>query len=355
MSKKILMLGPDPIKTTGGMSSVVKSYYESDLAKNNSLKYISTYEDGQKYKIFIQGLRKYLKALILEKVDVVHIHSASRGSFYRKSLIVLIGRLFFKKIVFHLHGAEFNEFYHQESAKIQKAWIRFSLKACQVIIVLSSQWKKDLSLIVGEKSNIVVIPNGVILPVIRNLDKDKKYISILTMGRLGKRKGIYDLLEAAKDIVKIYPHVRFTLAGDGEIQKVKEIIRKNKLEAYFDVPGWVLDGRSYFRKADIYLLPSYNEGLPISVLEAASYGIPVISTPVGGISDVIKDGISGYLVEPGDIGQINNRIKNLISDDDLRLKMGRESRNVVKEQFNLIHIIDQIDVLYSNLLEESQV
>ena len=171
------------------------------------------------------------------------------------------------------------------------------------------------------------------------------------MGRLGKRKGVYDILEAAKRIKS--DNIRFYLYGDGDIESFKRLILKYNLENKVFLLGWASgkDKEQVFKCADIYILPSYNEGLPVSVLEAISYGLPVISTPVGGIPEIVQDKVNGFLIEPGDYYSLAEKIEILANDKELRYKMGRESFRIAKEKFDIAIISLQLKNLYKELLK----
>jgi len=107
----------------------------------------------------------------------------------------------------------------------------------------------------------------------------------------------------------------------------------------------------YYKHADIFVLPSYNEGLPMSILEAGSFGLPVISTPVGGIPEVIEDGVNGYLIEPGDIEALKDRLLLLANGPELREKMGKNLKILIGEKFNEKKMVNQINFIYQELLE----
>lgn len=101
-----------------------------------------------------------------------------------------------------------------------------------------------------------------------------------------------------------------------------------------------------FRSCDFFLLPSYNEGFPIAIIEAMSAGLPIITTPVGGIPDVIKDEQSGFLINPGDYASMAQRILTLASNSSLRKRMGELNRSIVKEQFLKDAFIEKIDAIF---------
>jgi len=136
---KVLMIGPD-ISSQGGISSVIKLYKNNGLNVNN----LSSYKDGNifiKLSFYFIFLIKYFFILTFDKnIKIVHIHTASRGSFLRKSLALKIAKLFAKKVILHIHGAEFSMFYDESSDRIKKT-ITNTLNESDLILVLSNQWK----------------------------------------------------------------------------------------------------------------------------------------------------------------------------------------------------------------------
>ncbi len=123
-----------------------------------------------------------------------------------------------------------------------------------------------------------------------------------------QKKGVYDIIEAAKRIEN--PNVVINLYGDGELEIFEKLIQENNLQDKVKIKGWISGEQKNkaIKESDIYILPSYNEGLPMSILEAMACGLPVISTPIGGIAEAVKDGVNGYLIQPGDYEALTEKI-----------------------------------------------
>lgn len=346
------MIGPGR-EAKGGIASVINVYFDSYLSEKYNIVYISSYVDGSKIKKlfqFVKSLVRFFYRSLSSKVDIIHIHSASRASFYRKSCFVLFSKLLRKKVIFHIHGAEFNIFYHKESSLIKKMFIRNIMYLADIIIALSSSWSEDFEKIISDKQKIKVVSNSVGLPNYCREYTDKNNVNILFMGRLEKRKGVYDLVEIADYLISKKRGIIFTLCGDGDINKIRELVIKKGLIKFFEIPGWIKNKDKYFKKADIYVLPSYNEGLPMSVLEAASYGLPVVSTPAGGISEIIEDGNNGFIVRPGDREALKERILQLANSVELRKNMGEKALKIIKERYEMNKTIKQLDNVYQEIL-----
>jgi len=151
------------------------------------------------------------------------------------------------------------------------------------------------------------------------------------------------------DKVKLY------VGGDGEVEKLKKIIAENNLEHIVEYVGWVSGERKVelLKECDVYILPSYNEGLPISILEAMSYGLVVASTNVGGIPEVIENGHNGYLFEAGDKPQIFETLQKIINDDSLRAAELRDRSFDIVENYYPEKVIPKLKTFYKSLLIES--
>lgn len=326
---KVLYVGTDP-NGQGGVASVLNAY-RSNLHPYNQI--ITTGEITTTKKVF-----RFIYACIqlpywrIRGKKIIHIHSASYNSFKRKTFIIILSKIIGYKVIFHLHGAEFHLFIQQYSIKK----IKFVLGFCDAYIVLSKKWKALLETKLG-LGNIFCINNMINQP--RYFSKclpPPTLIYLLFLGTIGKRKGVFDLLSAILSDKEYYQNkIRLLVGGNGETDKLKTFIKENELGDIVSFLGWVSkeDKANAFIQSNIFILPSYNEGLPVSVLEALSYGLPVISTPVGGIPEIVHDGVNGILVNPGSINEIDAAIKRMIKDASLRTKMSEESQKIIKDYY----------------------
>ena len=168
---------------------------------------------------------------------------------------------------------------------------------------------------------------------------------------LGKRKGIYDLLDALAFSVKNIPELYLRIGGNGDIQLAKAYAHELDLDPYVEFLGWVgnTEKNQLLRDADIFILPSYNEGLPVSIIEAMSWGIPVISTKVGGIPELLEDEVSGCLIKPGDIPALQNRLEQLARDIGMRNRIGSAGKEIIQQQYAKDIILPKLELLYETL------
>jgi glycosyltransferase involved in cell wall biosynthesis len=343
------MVGTDP-EAKGGISSVIRLYREGGLL--DRVVYMASYTDGsmaKKLGYYAVFLGQYIRLLIsTPSIRLVHLHTSSRGSFCRKSVALLISKALRRKALMHVHGAEFRLFY-ERSPYWGKWLIRALLGSCDGIIALSWQWRRELFEISGNPK-IKVIYNPTVLKEPNWEGSPDEPVNFLFMGRLGKRKGVYDIVQSARQLRS--PNVRIHLYGDGEVEELRELVKTSGLEDRVAVRGWIDGGRKAetFQEANVLLLPSYNEGLPVSVLEAMAYGMPVVASAVGGIPEAVEDQVSGYLVEPGRPEQLAGRIDELAASPELRRRMGQSGYEIAARKFDLNVIIHELEDYYDELL-----
>lgn len=347
IAKNILTVGIAYEPVRGGVAAV-ESVYSTFYKPFNHISTVVA--DGQLKKLFVwlKGLSQFVWQMFSNKeIKIVHVHGASDASLTRKRVIIRLAKKFGKKVVFHCHGAEFKRFTADHKEAVSE-----TMAMCDCVIALSESWKEWFETELGCK-NVVVIKNVIAKPVINdNVNENDNIFKMLFLGRLGQRKGIYDLLDVLTANKQRYAgNVKVLCGGDGEIERVKGIVKSNGLERMFEYVGWVSGDRKaeLLNEADAYILPSYNEGLPISVLEAMSYNLPIISTIVGGIPEILTNGDNGFIMEPGDKVALTNAIDVLSSDVELRKKMGRRSAEIVVPHLP-DYVEKQLTELYKSLV-----
>jgi len=350
MKFNILILGED-IQLKGGIASVISTYMDSPLKENNHLFYVPTYTGKPRiFLSFFKALFVFFYDLFFRKIDIVHIHSGFKGSFYRKSVFTFFSFIFRKKIILHIHTGEFNVFYG-EGSFLRKSFIKIVLSIPHVIMVVSPLLKNKIKEIITYPDKLRCVMNPIKMPKNMREKEDKRgdLIKILFMGRINEKKGVYDLIKAGEKIIPYKKNILFLLCGDGETAKVKQMIKDRGIQTYFKILGKVDDKENYYREADIFVLPSYYEGIPVSILEAASYALPIIATSVGGIPEIIEDGKNGFLFEPGDVKAFSGLILRLMDSPNERKRMGKQSYDLVNQKFNINLISQQMENIYRNL------
>lgn len=342
---KILTVGVDCSQVKGGVSAVEQEYSKF-YSPWQHVTTATTGSDLKKWLTFLFGLIKFNYILIFRpRINIVHVHGASYSSFWRKRIIVNMAKFYKKKVVYHCHGAEFKIF----TSKYKKVVVKM-LHKCDCVVCLSESWKKWFE----EEcccERVEIIKNVIPEPVIEYATdeiKNSDDVNILFLGELGKRKGIYDLLDVLADMRD--RNVKLMFGGNGEVDKVISRIAELGVEEKTEYLGWVSGAKKIdvFNIADVFVLPSYNEGLPISILEAMSYGLPILSTTVGGIPEIVENGVNGFLVEPGDKKSLRDFLENLVLNKAKRLEMGEKSQLVVADHLpNSVE--SQLKKLYNSL------
>ena len=353
MKKKVCMIVPNPL-VMGGIASVVNGYRHSKLEEDYEVTYLESYRDGTKLQKTTKALKSYLKfakLLCLSRPDLVHIHSSFGPSFYRKLPFIQLSSLFGIPIVNHIHGAEFDTFYKLAGERKQKS-VRKAYSACACLVALSEEWKEKLSEIVSSKK-VTVLENYSVLQ--ERIDRSKEAKQVLFLGEIGQRKGCFDLPEIIHLVMDKVPDARFVIAGNGELSFLKEQLKERGLESVVQFPGWVRGEQKdqLLRESAIFLLPSYHEGMPMSILDAMGYGLPIVSTEVGGIPKLVVNGQNGYLRKPGDKEGIAEALIWLLEEPDKRLAAGEKSREIVKQRYTLEAHLEQLEALYENVLNEA--
>lgn len=351
INKKInvLMIGAGR-DVQGGVSTVVNQYYQAGLDNKVNLKYIATMKDGSKITKLIVGIAAYVEFMLsVSKYDMVHVHMSHRSSFYRKRAFIKKAHKAGKKIIIHMHGSEFDVFYDKECNEKKKQKVRDVFELADVVIALSEEWEKWISTIC-DKRKIKVLYNAVNLPNFKREDYNDS--NILFLGRLGKRKGTYDLLKAIPTVLKEVPDAHFYLGGDGDLDQCKSICKENNVESNVTFLGWV-SGKNkakWLEKCSIFVLPSYHEGMPMAILEAMSYGEVVISTKVGGIPKVIEDKKNGFLIDAGDVDSLAQIIVYLLKTP--RSEIGACAYRTIENNFNSKANINKLIEIYTSVLEK---
>lgn len=358
-SIRVLMIGSD-LTSRGGIASVVKAYYSGCRRdpRGVDLRLLKTcyYKDKgllSEMCILVKALLTFGYSLLSFRPQVLHIHSSAYISFYRKSLFVLIGVLFGRTIIVHLHASAFDEFFITPNY-ILRRYIRFVLSKAERVIALCNDWQSKLERKL-KLHNVVVLPNPVVLdmkPRKREFMKSGK-LRVLFLGFLIESKGLRDVITVAKAVKRGGDAIKLVVVGKGELEPLlRESIKEYELEGALEFRGWV-EGEAkdmVLREADVFFLPSYNEGMPIAILEAMKFGLPIISTNIAGIPDEVDQGKNGYLLHPGDIVGFYEALKTFAGDKALLSSMGAASLEKV-DQFNVTVIWARLVDIYGTLVQ----
>ncbi len=352
---KILMIGPDRGKDSGGGVATFISSIVPLLVDEYSIKRVRTLSDRNMLKRLYDFGRSMIEIIchtILREGVVAHVHIASRWSFRRKSFFIKY--LHFRKIpiILHLHGGEFHIFYEQESTPKQQDKIKNIFLMCDDVIVLSKSHAKWCCIHI-QHPNIYIVYNGSKDYLKRDNQISKRDNLILFIGKIDKGKGVYDLLRAFKKINKKYPDTKLIVAGDGELSTAKELVDELNIRDSVEFNGWIGEERKteLLNRAKIFILPSYNEGQPIGVLEAMSAKLAIVSTPVGGIPETIQNRKNGLLIPPGGVDEMESAMEIILSDDKYCDFLSQNARFSYQSRFSLEVVCIELMKIYEGKID----
>ena len=349
---KVLSVGVD-LSNNGGIASVVKTLYNvKDKTYNYTLLKTCYYKDKGLFfelRIVIKAIIKYLLFLITNQFSIIHIHSSSGISFYRKSVFLLLAKLFRRKTILQIHSSNFDGFFNNAKG-IKKAFIKLILSQPDKIFVLCSDWKNKIR----EKYslNAEVIYNPINLKPIQSDRLKPETLNILFLGFFIPSKGIDDLLKVIK-YYKNSKEVNFIIGGKGDLETtIKDTIYNHQLDNVSFI-GWANEEmkNKIFKETDVLFLPSFKEGMPIVILEAISHSIPVISTNIAGISELVVNGHNGFICSPGDIDSFIQAIDFFINCSEVTYNNFRHNSRQIANSFSDEIIVEQIESIYTSLIK----
>lgn len=335
-------------KTRGGITSVIKAHEKGGQWDKYHCRWIETHRDGGFLRKLLYVLCAFTQYLcLLPKNDIVHIHIGEAPSALRKIAFMAYARLWKKKTIVHFHSfspdttikGRYNFLYHYLFTRADK------------VIVLSEYWKNEVtSFVPGADIEILYNPCTTEVTIKDDVIKESY---IFYAGTISQRKGYADMIKAFSLIAEKHPDWKIVFAGNGEIEQGQKLAEHCNVQGQTKWLGWV-NGEAKdlaFRKASVFCLPSYAEGFSMAVLDAWAYGLPVITTPVGGIPDVANDGENMLLFQPGDCRKLSQCMQLMIENDELRNSISSESKKLASTKFNINTINRQLADIYCRLVD----
>lgn len=351
---KVIVVGPDGHKTRGGIASVLQGMRENTwLTEKTGMDFFSSYYEGNIVLKILYGVwRILLFNFVVDRYDLVHIHMSIKGSAQRKMRYAKIAKRHGKKLVLHIHSGNFVVYYKNLPPEKQKE-VKDCLESADRVFALSECWKTAFEQELG-LTNCEVMPNGISVKKFPLSEKPfaERKIDFLFLGRLGEQKGTDDTLGALERLHNEGREFRCVMAGDGPLEEYSAQIKQKGLTGQVELVGWVGGEKKsgLLQDSKILLLPSYYEGLPMSILEAMASEEAVVSTPVGGIPEAVKVGESGILITPGDAESLYNALRDLLDDTAKAEQMGRYGRKIVEEKYDLEKLHRQLYAEYCKIL-----
>lgn len=348
----ILFIGPDHKNHRGGIGAVL-SIYSRNIEPFNFIPTLSYKNKWQELLFFSVSLMKLIFSLITNwKIKIVHIHGAKEGSILRKFFMCFIAKkIFRKKIIFHIHAGAFDEYYERGS-RFYKYICRFVVNNAEALVVLSERWNEFFAKNFKVKK-LIVIKNPVEHKQAAVVKKTSgpAVTTFLFLGRIADHKGIFDLVNlVVAEQNALRGKCKFLIGGNHEVDRLKKAITDGGIEDLAEYIGWVQNDEKhrFFSICDYFILPTYEEAMPMTILEAFSYGKPVITTPVGSIPEVVEHNKNGILFKPGDIQKLKEIILTAINDRSAYDCMRKNAMNSA-ESYYPESIKNELEKLYSEI------
>jgi glycosyltransferase involved in cell wall biosynthesis len=361
-----LLIGPYP-PPIGGQSILVETMFAHGLEYgiNFTLFDIAHEEPRFSKRIWVSlgFFIRLFRLLLLQgrQLDLVHIHTSAGGPLMEKCLMAELCRLFAKPVILHIHGGKLITMFNQYRG-IKRRVLDFVLSIPSAFVVLSPKMREVLIKEAALKTDVFVLPNpSRIDPTSAtaiNAKNDAGFLSLLFVGHIKREKGLCELLEAFKKLQSAKltaKKIRLFVVGAGDTpaheREIKSLFAKSGVN-HVNFTG-VLKGKDLidmYQQADVFVLPSHSEDQPLTLIEAMSCGLPVVSTSVGSIPDIVKNGINGILVNPNDASDLYRALSEICTSEQLRSSMAEANRSLAIDRFGLQSYMNKLTNLYLNLL-----
>jgi len=357
LTMNIIITSPslNPQNNVSGISSIMKLLVDNNHAHHYTI-FVIGKKDNQKRRLkwLLKTASIPLRLLALlrkQKTDIIHFNIGFEPpSLIRDIAPFLTARLLGRKVVLHIHGGRFMT---APAHGLLKKIIHLMLRYTSSIIVLSEAEKTFLCTLNPKlnKKKIYSLPNVVDLPHLEpeSLDRKKKPLHIIYLGRIDRKKGLGEIAEALNALSTQDVDFHFSLCGVGPDEEWFDQQLAPTTQTKVEKKGLIYgaDKDKVLRQADLFLMPSHFEGLPMALLETMAYGIVPIVTPVGSIPQVVKNGQNGYL-----IANKNEIVKALVTmhkDREHLHRLSLKAKETIENEFSLDLYIARINQIYKEL------
>ncbi len=342
---RLLIVGPLP-PPIGGVETVTQAILESSAFAGFDVAHCDTTKgrpkqtqgrfDAGNLAWALRHFTRLAHAVARVRPDVVYLPVAGTWSgFLRDGVLAWIAKRSGARVIGHIHGSDFHDVLGKRgpSARI----VRAALAQFDRLLVLGERWRR-LVVAYGARADCAIVPSTLRREVFdrgagfTRAPRREGTIEGLLVGQIGRRKGVFDLLHAVARVRAAALPFHLTLVGPdeypGEREALVALARELGLETAVEFTGPLQGDALYarYRAADLFVLPSWNEGLPVVLHEAGAFELPVITTPVGAIPDLVRDGCNGLLVTPGDVEGLAAAITRLATGHEERARMGSQLR-----------------------------
>ncbi len=350
----VAQLGPDPARG-GGMAAVLRSLLASSLAQRYELEMIVTYRSERplaRVGAFLSGVGRLLRWRLSRRgPSLIHIHTAARGSLYRKSVYVFLGRLLRRPVLLHIHAGRGDiEAFAARLDPLRRRLFGAALRASTRVLAVSAETAKATERCFGVAGILVVpnaappVPDG--RPADGTVEGDGRVLFLGGFANPVKGGEVY--VEAVAAVAPQFPEAEFVLAGPGEPPPEAAAVSALANASW---AGWLDEAakREQLAQCAVFVLPSLSEGLPVALLEAMAWGRPIVATRMGGVPEVVDDGVEALLVPPADPAALAAAIGRLLGDPRERLRLGRAARKRAAT-LNEVEVYGRLDSIYQEVL-----
>ena len=334
----MIMVGPD-IEGLGGISRVVRTWRENGLFSQVGIRYIPSSTDMRVNKaLFLLKNLCYFTVVVAKETSPVYIHTSSSKSFFRKTLFLLIAALFSRKVLLHIHPTHY-----------------FLLSRVFGFVVLSQEMRQNIEAAFPDKPVYVLrnpLDSAAMRPAVQYSRSSNK---LVFLGWYIKEKGVYDLVDAVNILLNKGVELNLYFYGRKQIRQLRKYVQEKGVADRVSVNGWV-DGEDKLRvlyTATMLVLPSHSEGIPNVILEAMGTRTPIVSTCVGGLKEILKDGENAIIANVGDPVDLSNKIqmclenewlRKVIADNAYRQAVTQYDVSLIAEKFkNIIRALTSVE------------
>jgi glycosyltransferase involved in cell wall biosynthesis len=341
---RLAMLGAAP-ETRGAIAAVVEAYRAHGLFERWPIEYLATHGEGgltRDARLALDTARRFTLLIARHRRLAVHLHLGLRRPLWRQAPFMAAALAARCPLLLQLHGGGF------ERAREDSLLRPFLERAACVMVSCEAMrsWVRN----VARNAHAVCLPYPVSPAPLAALDAPRQNL-VLYLGRLRPAKGIFDLLEAVAGLRRAVPDVRLVCTGDGDRVSVARYAARLGIADAVKFTGWVGPSgkRALLESAAVYAAPSYDEGLPISLLEAMAAGVPVLASAVGGIPEAVVDGVSGFLFAPGDKATLERLLRTLLLERELAARVGAAARESARLRFAPERAVPRLEELYASI------
>jgi glycosyltransferase involved in cell wall biosynthesis len=358
---RVLHVGPDKTDR-GGISSVLSILHSQERYFSNYgylLSFIATTSPQTlsllgKCNLFARTIALLVLALARHEVDLVHLHSAVKGSLVRKVIFSLVCMMFQKPYVLHVHSGLFIQAYRNHHF-LMRYFIRLALRRAHAVLTLSHDtWEEVCQLGLATRASCHLVFNGIPdpLPSMPAPISDRP-VRIAFLGLFIDRKGIFCLIDAVSRITRDLPDFKVLLGGNGDVEGVLRASAEKGVSSTVEYCGWLNaeEKHALLASSHIFVLPSRVEGFPVSIVEAMAHGLAILSTKIPGVLDAVRDDIDGLLISPDDSRALAAGLERLIADSNERDRLGKSARQRYLDTFTVEKMCQRLIGIYDSIFE----